>query len=137
MIDLEYSRYIIELLMDQEQTEELLSRRFDAIRKARGIVSQYEEEGFLPELIETVFCKKADYIMGAKTKAEIEKVLKPSLPQYSCVKFNPDSKYHIEEEELILWPKTSLKGPLISAGYERYRELFEKYVEIKLKEEAA
>ena len=110
MIDLEYSRYITELLMDQEQTEELLFRRFDAMRKARGIASKHEEEGFLPELIESVFCKKADFIMRAKTKAEIEKILKPSVPKYSCGKFNPDSKYHIEEEELILWSKTSLKG---------------------------
>ena len=137
MIDLEYSRYITELLMDQEQTEELLSRRFDAIRKARGIAFQYEEEGFLPELIETVFCKKADFIMQAKTKTEIKNILRPCVPQYACGKFNPGNKYHIEEEELILWSKTSLKGPLISAGYERYRELFEKYVEMKAKEEAA
>lgn len=137
MIDLEYSRYITELLMDQEQTEELLSRRFDAIRKARGIAFQYEEESFLPELIETVFCKKADFIMQARTKTEVENILKPCVPQYACGKFHPGNKYHIEEEELLLWSKTSMKGPLISAGYERYRELFEKYVENKVKEEAA
>lgn len=35
MIDQIYSRYITELLMDQEQTEEVLSRRFDAIQKLR------------------------------------------------------------------------------------------------------
>ena len=92
MIDLEYSRYITELLMDQEQTEELLSRRFDAMRKVRGIASKYEEEEFLPELVETIFCKKADFIMGAKTKAEIEKILTPSVHLYSCGKFSPDSK---------------------------------------------
>lgn len=137
MIDLKYSRYISELLMDQRQTKELLSRRFDAIRRARGIAFKYEEEGFLPELIETVFCKKADFIMKAKTKAEIEKILKPCVPQYYCGKFSPGDKYHIEEEELILWSKTSLKGLLIPEGYKRYRELFQKYVGIEAENEAA
>ena len=66
MIDLEYSRYITELLMDNELNEKLRSRRFDALRKMRGITAQYEEEKFLPELVETVFCKKADFIMKAK-----------------------------------------------------------------------
>ena len=72
MIDLEYSRYITELLMDDEVNEKLRSRRFDALRKMRGIAAQYEEDGVLPELVETVFCKKADFIMKAKTKAELE-----------------------------------------------------------------
>ena len=63
MIDLEYSRYITELLMDDKLDEKLRSRRFDALRKMREITAQYEEEGFLPELVETVFCKKADFIM--------------------------------------------------------------------------
>ena len=49
MIDLEYSCYITELLMDDTLTEGLRSRRFDAIRKMRGIAARYEEENFLPE----------------------------------------------------------------------------------------
>lgn len=129
MIDLEYSRYITELLMDQEQTEELLSRRFDALRTLRGMMVKYEEERFLPELIETIFCKKAEFIMEARTKTEIEKILKPSTPRYSCGEFYAGSPYHVEEEELILWSITSLKGVLIPDGYKRYRELFEKYVQ--------
>lgn len=137
MIDLEYGHCIAELLMNQDQSEELLSRRFDAVRKMRGIAAQYEEDGFLPELIETVFCKKADFIMKAKTKAEIEAILKPSTPRYSCGVFGPGNQYHVEEEELILWSKTSLKGPLIPQGYKRYQELFEKYVGNKIKKEAA
>ena len=137
MIDLEYSRYITELLMDDQVSEELRSRRFDAIRKMRGIVVRYEKEGFLPELVGTVFCKKADFIMKAKTKTELKKILMPSMPRYSGGKFYPDSPYYVEEEELILWSKTSLKGPLIPQGYERYQELFEKYVGNETKDVAA
>ena len=135
MIDLEYSRYITELLMDNELNEKLRSRRFDALRKMRGITAQYEEEKFLPELVETVFCKKADFIMEAKT--ELEEIVKPSTPRYSGGIFYPGSPYHVEEEELIFWSKTSLKAPLILRGYKRYQELFKKYVKDKARNEAA
>lgn len=37
MIDLKYSRYITELLMDHTLNEELRFRRFDAIRRVRGL----------------------------------------------------------------------------------------------------
>ena len=137
MIDLEYSRYIMELLMNDELSEKLRSRRFDALRKMRGIAAQYEEDGVLPELVETVFCKKADFIMKAKTKAELEEIVKPSIPRYSGGNFYPGSLYHVEEEELILWSKISLKAPLISQGYKRYQELFEKYIGNEAKDVAA
>lgn len=137
MIDLEYSCYITELLMDDTLTEGLRSRRFDAIRKIRGIVARYEEENFLPELVKTVFCKKADFLMKAKTKAEIEEILKPSTPRYSGGIFYPGNLYHVEEEELILWAKTSLKAPLIPEAQKRYQELFEKYVGNGTKDVAA
>ena len=137
MIDLEYSCYITELLMDHTLNEELRSRRFDAIRRVRGLVARYEEDGFLPELVETIFCKKADFIMKAKTKAELDEIVKPSTPRYSGGIFYPGSPYHVEEEELILWSKTSLKAPLIPQGYKRYQELFEKYVKGEARNEAA
>ena len=137
MIDLEYSCYITELLMDHTLNEELRFRRFDAIRRVRGIVARYEEDGFLPELVETVFCKKTDFIMKAKTKAELEEIVKPSRPRYSGGIFYPGNPYHVEEEELIFWSKTSLKAPLILRGYKRYQELFEKYVGSEAKDVAA
>ncbi len=83
MIDLEYSHYMTELLMDNRLTVELRSRKFDALRRLRVITALYEEEGFLPELVETVFCKKAAFIMKARTKAELEEIIKPSTPRYS------------------------------------------------------
>ena len=134
MIDLEYSRYITELLMNDELSEKLRSRRFDALRKMRGITVQYEKEGFLPELVETVFCKKADFIMKAKTKTALEEIVKPSTPRYYSGTFYPGNSYHVGEEELILWSKTSLKAPLIPEGYKRYQELFEKYVSSEAKD---
>ena len=75
--------------------------------------------------------------MKAKTKAELEEIVKPSRPRYSGGIFYPGNLYHVEEEELILWSKTSLKVPLIPQGYVRYQELFEKYVKDEARNEAA
>lgn len=75
--------------------------------------------------------------MKAKTKAELEEIIKPSTPRYSGGAFYPGSFYHVEEEELILWSRTSLKAPLIPQEYKRYQELFEKYVSSEAKDIAA
>ena len=53
--------------------------------------------------------------------------MKVSTPNYSGGKFiDRNTPYYSEEEELLFWSETSLRGPLISAGYERYMELFKK-----------
>lgn len=66
-------------------------------------------------------------ILKANSKSEVQKILKPSTPRYIAGKAVPvESPYYVEEEELILWSRTSLRGPLNDAGYIRYRELFEK-----------
>lgn len=41
--------------------------------------------------------------------------------------------YYVEEEELMLWSETSQRGSLISAGYDRYMELFKKLLPEKAK----
>lgn len=46
MIDLEYSRYITELLMDNELNEKLRSRRFDALRKMRELRRSMKKKSF-------------------------------------------------------------------------------------------
>ena len=43
-----------------------------------------------------------------------------------CIRDSSNIPYYSEEEELLLWSETSLRGPLITAGYERYMELFKK-----------
>lgn len=127
MIDFEYAKYIAELLADGNITENTFSLRFEAIRKLRQIVSRYEKDGFINELVEAVFCKKAEFIMKAETKSAIEAILKPSVPRYSCGELFPKGNYHVEEEELLLWSYTSFNGPLIPEGQKRFETLFEKY----------
>ena len=129
MIDFEYAKHIAELMMDETLTEEVFCRKFEAFRKLRSIVSLYEKEGFLPELVETVFCKKADMIDHATAKSVLEEILRPSAPVYYGGKFSPAGDYYVEEEELILWSRTSLRAPLNAEGQRRYEELFKKYVQ--------
>lgn len=127
MIDFEYARYIAELLADENITESMFYLRFETIRKLRGMISGYEKDGFIKELVEAVFCKKAEFIMKAETKLAIEAIIKPCIPQYYGGEFLSERKYHVEEEELFLWSYASLKGLLIPAGQKRFEMLFEKY----------
>ena len=61
------------------------------------------------------------------TKQDMQDFLKVSTPHYFGGKFTVSNiPYYSEEEELLLWSETSLRGPLITAGYERYMELFKK-----------
>ena len=53
----------------------------------------------------------------------MERIITPRAPYFDGNRFIPD-KYSIPEEELIVWSETSLKGPLIAAASDRYRELF-------------
>ena len=127
MIDFEYAKYIAGLLTDEDITEDLTSMRLQAIIKLRGIISKYEQDGFIPRIVEAVFCKKAEFILQAKTKSAVEEIIKPCVPSYICGTFQPMEQYHVEEEELLLWSYASLQGPLISEAQKRYIDLFEKY----------
>ena len=127
MIDFEYAKYIAGLLTDEDITEDLTSMRLQAIIKLRGIISKYEQDGFIPRIVEAVFCKKAEFILQAKTNSAVEEIIKPCVPSYICGTFQPREQYHVEEEELLLWSYASLQGPLISEAQKRYIDLFEKY----------
>lgn len=127
MIDFEYAKYITELLTDESLTEKLFCLRMQAMQRLRGMVSQFEKEGYLEELVEQVFKKKAAFVMEATSKTQIEQILKPSTPHFSGGEFYPGSCYHVEEEELLIWSRTSLSAPLIPLAQKRFEELFKKY----------
>lgn len=127
LIDLKYAECIATILLDEDGNKNIIGLRFDAMKSLRGIAQMHIEEGFLPNLVEAFFQKKSQMILKAKSKSEIEKILKPSTPRYVAGKAVPkNSPYYVEEEELILWSRTSFRGPLNDAGYNRYLELFQK-----------
>ena len=137
MVDLEYAKYLAEILLSEEEKEEVKDWRFEAMIRLRNYAGYFESKGFISELIEKMFCKKAEFIMEASTKHEINEILKQSTPHYDGNKFVPTGRFYVEEEELMLWSLTSLNGPLISAGYDRYVEVFEAYLGKKVEDMAA
>ena len=108
-----------------------ITRQYEKLFRMDGV-----ELVFTPEALDLIvdkaideafFAKKSQMILKAKSKSEIEKILKPSIPYYHAGRMVPkDSPYYVEEEELILWYRTSFRGPLNDAGYNRYLELFQK-----------
>lgn len=102
------------------------NRIYYGFKNLYKIIEEYENMGFKDELLLAVTKKKIKFINNAKFKIEIKQILKPSVPKYNFGNFI-FSKYHIEEEELLLWSVMSLKAPLNDEGFKRYFELFEKY----------
>ena len=84
----------------------------------------YENECFMPELILEICRKKAEYIKQAKTKAELQTIMKPPDMRYNGDEILPANEYCVAEEEIIVWSKTSLAAPLTAAGQKRYEKLF-------------
>lgn len=127
MLKFEYAKYIVDLLMDENITENLFIMRHQGITELYSIVLKYEQNGFIPRIVEAIFCKKADFILQAKTKSAVKEILKRCVPSYNGGTFQTNGQYYVEEEELIFWSYASLQGPLIPEGQKRYMELFEKY----------
>ena len=95
----------------------------EAILKILGTTRSYRQHGFMGELVHTIFRRKVEMIREAGTVKEINAIEKGSIPHFNGSRF-VTGQYHIPEEELILWSLTSLKGPLIAQGFERYLEVF-------------
>lgn len=114
----------VEILFDENVSDEVKNLRIDALKKLNSYLEYYEESGYLSILIDKIAEKKTKMIMKIKSKSEMDKMLKPSCPVFDGSKFITD-KYSVIEEELIGWSETSLQAPLNENGYKRYTELFE------------
>lgn len=104
----------------------LAEKKAQALLKVAAQAEQYKKEGFLPWLADAVLERKAGWIQAADTGEELAEITEPSVPRYDGGKFTGE-RYHVEEEELLLWSRASLAAPLNSAGYTRYMELFRKF----------
>ena len=51
----------------------------------------------------------------AKTKVEIQEILKPSMPVHTYSGFR-EGPYHVPEEEMLIWSRLSLEAPLNQTG---------------------
>ena len=89
-------------------------------------IFEYNRQGFLFKLIESVYKEKTGYILCATTRADMEEILKPSVPFYNFNTVVPKNKFHVEAEELILWSMASVNCKLKTEGVVRFQYLFEK-----------
>lgn len=97
--------------------------KYEAILKILSTTSFYRQHGIRNELVHTIFHQKVAMIRKASTVKEIKAIEKGSIPRFNGNRF-VTGQYHIPEEELVLWSLTSLKGPLIAQGFDRYLEVF-------------
>lgn len=112
-----------EILMAENVPDRVRGPRFDALRQLKGHLDFYQKRGYLPKLLSGIAEKKAEMILAATSKTEMDKLLKPRCPYYDGNRFVPD-EYNVPEEELICWSETSFLGPLNEIGYSRYMEVF-------------
>lgn len=126
MLEVEYAMALAKIICD-EMPDKVRVLRFNGIRELMGIAEGYASQGMVQKPIEEMWHHKLPFILNATSKAVIKEILKPSTPNYNGAEFMAKSPYHSEGEELMLWSLTSLRGPLISSGFDRYMELFAKF----------
>lgn len=114
---------MVKVLTDDSIAKKTAELRLTALQKLMGQLHQYKERGFLEQLLCAIAEKKGNLILAATLKTDMERIIAPRAPYFDGNRFIPD-KYSIPEEELIAWSETSMKGPLIAAASERFRELF-------------
>ena len=106
--------------------DKLLAERMAALFQLSGLIKAYQKEFNETPLALTICEKKVEYILQAKTKADLKEILAPPKVHYSFNEVVPVGRFHVDEEELLIWSLTSLwcGGPLNDAGFNRYTKLF-------------
>lgn len=122
-----------ELLASADVSDKVKELRFTALRELQGQLASYKRLGYAEDLLYNIAERKSWMILEVSSKADMQKLMKPSLPYFDGNRFIPDA-YHIPEEELICWCEVSLAAPLNDAGCKRYTELFKSIFPKKAKE---
>lgn len=126
-LDILFTMSMVEIFMDSDKKSNVAKRKFQALQSICGRARKFLSDGIMERIVMGFAQKKVDFLLKATTIAEVTEIEKPSLPsRRSDGRLGPGSKYHVEEEELLMWQATSLRAPLISCAYDRYVELFKK-----------
>ena len=103
----------------------LAVEKISALMSLHTIARAYRREGLHEEtIILPIILKKIAFIKSAATKAQLREMLQPPKVRYNGGEIRPVGPYAIPEEELILWSRTSLRGPFIAPAFKRYCKLF-------------
>ena len=114
---------LAEVIMDEAIPEKLRNAKAEALLKLRSHLDKYSQAGYDLVLLGRIARKKGRFLMDAKSKAEIKKIMEPSEPVFNGVVLFTDP-YLLPEEELICWSEVSLRTSLNKYGVKRYQELF-------------
>jgi hypothetical protein len=109
--------------------DKISMERLVALIQLGARIKHYQNEFCNNPLTLEICAKKIDFILQAATKADLNEILSPPKVRYNFSEVVPVGKFHIEEEELLVWSLTSIwcGGPLNDAGFKRYMKLFNKY----------
>ena len=120
-------------IVAQEMSERIKAIRLSVITETRKYLSQYARLGYMPELQCAIAKKKCARLKTISTQEQARRLSRPRCPAYIGNGFVQDDLI-VQEEELICWSETSLRGPLNEVGFKRYMELFRQILPEKSKE---
>lgn len=124
---LTYAMAIAELIVDSEnQKENLVHEKFEALRKSWSLVEVYARDGFDEKILDAIMEKKSRMILDATTVKDIRELGEPPKPSYTGNRWVA-SKNSVPEEEMVWWSKASERAPLMREAVERYMELFKQF----------
>lgn len=102
--------------------ETLRKQKLSALTTVARRTVGHAQHCYDPLVINGYVRKKCAYILEAKTKGELDDILKPPKPRYNGNGFD-DSPYQVDEEELICWSEASLRAPLNGMATKRYLQV--------------
>lgn len=109
--------------------DKLIAERISTLFRLSVQIKTYQKEFANTPLALDICAKKIEFIFNAKSKSELEEILSPPKVRYNFSEIVPVGRFHVEEEELLIWSRTSLwcGAPLCDAGFKRYIKLFKKF----------
>lgn len=109
------------------ENDKLTAERMAALIQLAGQVRWYLKE-FNGSPLALAMCeKKIDFIIQAKTKTDLKEILLPAKVRYDFNEVVPVGKWHVEQEEIMIWSLTSFHAPLVDVAFKRYMKLMKKY----------
>lgn len=115
--------YFAHIIAESEITDEIRTLRWEGLCRLHEWLGGYERRNYISALLSSLATKKAELIVQARTKMEMEQICNPHVPYFDGEKFISDA-YMPPEEELLCWCEASRHTPLNEIGARRYIEVF-------------
>ena len=115
--------------LSELEFDKLMVERIAALIQLGGKIRGYLRKFNNNPLALAICEKKINFIMQAESKADLKEILAPAKVRYNYNEVVPAGRFHVEEEELLMWCLTSLwcGAPLCEHDLKRYMKLFVKY----------